>query len=596
MTILGVHVVQGPRDKYGDFLRRLANAGKPVVVYAVDDPAPLREAKEVLGAAALTVLRYDKLRDADGEQQDLQGVNPENFGHDAAAAARHYMDICLPTWEDQRDAADFFGTTNEWSFWHPFQHAFHAACMDIAEARGFKLALYAFSSGNPPVEFAGEDFVANCRRMKERGHVLSVHEYGLVESGRLRDGVPFHAQRVAHLYQAVLAPRSADPGCIVTEFAFGGGHYAPETFLDNVRWYTENVLRRYSFIIGGTIFTLGNWQDGVANFQASLAELADYITSLPEAAPDDPPIQPPFVYPSVGPPPSLAERNAPPFEVIDTLSRPEPSPPSTAWRGLHMRADGHSTEDDFQCIRIAKLNAAKIMTNTSFQEYARLRTLVPPDRIVLRLFAAGNNPSLGNAERFFNEQLAWLTEFSDHGGRFVEIHNEPNLRSEGLGTFWRTASEFGDWYSEVARKIRAAFPALLRGWPGLSPQPNVPEFIEVLRALISSDLVDWIGAHAYWVNEDGLQDPLNEHARYYRRFLNMGRPVLITEFSNLGGTDSDELKGQQYKRYYNTLESGVLAAFSFVSSASDPTFNHQKRETWVRDDGAVTAIPHMVGA
>jgi len=316
MTVLGVHVVQGPRDKYGDFLKQLADAGKHVVVYALDDPAPLREAKEVLGdAAALTVLRYDKLRDADGEQQDLQGVNPERFGHDAAAAARHYMDRCLPVWEDHRDAADFFGTTNEWSNFSPFQHAFHAACMDIAEARGFKLALYAFSSGNPPEEFVGEDFVANCRRMKARGHVLSVHEYGLVESGRLRDGVPFHAQRVAHLYQAVLAPRAADPDCIVTEFAFGGGLYDPDTFLDNVRWYTENVLRRYSFIVGGTIFTLGNWQGGAANFQDKLIDLANYITSLPDAAPDDPLIQPPFVYPTVSQPPRAVERTASSFEL-----------------------------------------------------------------------------------------------------------------------------------------------------------------------------------------------------------------------------------------------------------------------------------------
>ncbi len=96
----------------------------------------------------------------------------------------------------------------------------------------------------------------------------------------------------------------------------------------------------------------------------------------------------------------------------------------------------------------------------------------------------------------------------------------------------------------------------------------------------------------YWTSSDGVGD--KENGRYYRRFLDRGKPVLITEFANVGDTDSDEVKGQQYQQYYNTLDSGVLAAFAFVSSASDPTFN-QKRETWVRD-GVVTAIPGVIGS
>jgi uncharacterized protein YvpB len=283
--------------------------------------------------------------------------------------------------------------------------------------------------------------------------------------------------------------------------------------------------------------------------------------------------------------------------VLPAVSRTEnlsgtlSAPSSPAWRGLHMRADGHSNAADFQCITIAHLDAAKIMTNTSFDEYAHLRTLVPPERIVLRLFAAGDNASLGNGEQFFKEQRLWLNEFEKHGGRFIEIHNEPNLSLEGFGRFWQTPQDFGAWYRDVARRIRAALPTLLLGWPGLSPQDNVPEFMPALDTCIQVELVDWIGAHAYWKDAAGLES--KEDARYYRRFLNKGKPVLITEFANVGNVDSDEIKGQQYRLYYNTLDSGVLAAFAFVSSASDLTFN-QKRETWVRND-TVTAISHLVG-
>jgi hypothetical protein len=58
--------------------------------------------------------------------------------------------------------------------------------------------------------------------------------------------------------------------------------------------------------------------------------------------------------------------------------------------------------------------------------------------------------------------------------------------------------------------------------------------------------------------------------------------------------DADEIKGAQYKRYYATMDEGVMGAFAFVSSASDNTFN-QRRETWVRD-GKMCAIPGVVGA
>ncbi len=283
--------------------------------------------------------------------------------------------------------------------------------------------------------------------------------------------------------------------------------------------------------------------------------------------------------------------------VAPNLSSTESPQPSPAWRGLHMRADGNSTDADFQCIKIANLDAAKIMTNTSFEEYARLRSMVQPDRIVLRLFAAGDNQSLGNAERFFNEQLAWLNEFNKHGSRYVEIHNEPNLQNEGLGTFWQTPDDFGVWYQGVARLIRTAFPALLIGWPGLSPQENVPEFMLVLDASIRTGLVDWIGVHCYWGNDAGVDDnENNENGRYYRRFLGKGKPVIITEFSNNKAADSYQKKGRQYRHYYSTLDSGVLAAFAFVSSATNSTFNNESRETWVLPDGTKTAILDAVGS
>jgi murein DD-endopeptidase MepM/ murein hydrolase activator NlpD len=285
-----------------------------------------------------------------------------------------------------------------------------------------------------------------------------------------------------------------------------------------------------------------------------------------------------------------------PEGVLDPtpLIRYPAAPPaiSTAFKGLHMRADGNSTGADFTCLHVAKLNAAKIMSNTSFEELTRLlQEGIKASRIVLRLFVAGDNPALKSSARFFDEQRAWLAEFNAKGGRYVEVHNEPNLPQEGLGYAWINSEGFASWFMDVAFLIRSAFPNLLIGWPGLSPQPNAPEYIASMKARLPYGRIDWIGAHSYWGNAAGVDDMNN--GRWYRRLLGLGKPVIITEFSNNQPVNSDKEKGEQYAHYYSTLETGVLGAFAFVSSASDATFDNS-RETWVRQ-GALTDIPLALG-
>src|SRR3972149_3362347 len=104
-------------------------------------------------------------------------------------------------------------------------------------------------------------------------------------------------------------------------------------------------------------------------------------------------------------------------------------------RGLNMRADGHSTDADFACLTTAKLDAAKICTNTDFDELHRLGSIVPAGNVVLRLFADFTSRIIKPSD-FFEWHVAWLTEFQASGGRYVEVHNEPNLTLEGYGSSW----------------------------------------------------------------------------------------------------------------------------------------------------------------
>jgi GH25 family lysozyme M1 (1,4-beta-N-acetylmuramidase) len=280
--------------------------------------------------------------------------------------------------------------------------------------------------------------------------------------------------------------------------------------------------------------------------------------------------------------------------------------------GLHMRADGEDHNAayfalELQCLDAAKVKAVKVQTNSTFESFdAMLARGSVAANCVLRLYAAGNNPSLTNPDQFFSEQSAWLARFRDKGGIFVEVHNEPNLDVEGMHHAWASPAAFGGFFDSVARSIHTNYPTLKVGFPGLAPKGDnvagVPDadFMAIIQASLSSGTADWVGVHAYWQHAGsgaGGMDSI-EDGRHYRKYLGLSEagfpPLLIlTEFANVATTDSDAVKGQQYKAYYAALEPQVLGAFAFCSSATDPAFN-TSRQTWIRSN-ALTDVPREVG-
>ncbi len=651
MSKIGVHVVIGPRNGYGDFVRRCAEAGQPVpLVKCVDDFGAAFEAKGI-SAQTLTMGRLNALGG-----RDLQAWEPRDFPN-AAAAASEYYDLLRPKWE-QNPSIDVWETFNEFSAHWGWQADFFIALMDRVEPDGFRLGLYAASTGNPP-ESAYPDIARACRRAKAHGgHVLTLHEYGGVgtDVATLRGTQPFHALRYRRLYETLRA-ENADCPLVITECGQNGGaeFIGVDAFIEDLAWY-DGELMNDGYVRGAAAWTLGNWAN--ANFQEALPALAEYIITHPTAPPPEPrrydrnfalyhssQYFPDWVAPAVerawtaglsaddaglsgpnvnrrrviavndalwGNDPTLEDwldRNYPgieyvgvdadspdalraAFEAIDQPPPPPPPPPpplppGNAWRGLHMRADGPNGAGDFECIPVARLNAVKILTSTPSIDFDMLVTLgVQAERIVLRLFADFRNRIIGPDE-FYGWMTGPLRWFADRGGRYVEVHNEPNHPLEGLGQSWQNGAEFAQWYTVVMGLIRRDFPILQIGFPGLSPAPNVSEWLDACAGVIGQS--DWVGAHAYWQMENQID--ADEHGGYWKRFLRFGKPVLITEFANVSNAPKAD-KGRQYARYYALLPQQVLGAFSFVSSASDLNFAPQ---TWVDELGNLTDIPRMVG-
>ena len=268
----------------------------------------------------------------------------------------------------------------------------------------------------------------------------------------------------------------------------------------------------------------------------------------------------------------------------------KPIIPNNVKAGLHMAArGGDQTLQDWQTFDNAKLQAIKFMSNHALNDIKSGISRVGASNVYFRMYGDPNDSSaMSSGTNFFNVHRGWFDQLYPLGVVNWEVHNEPNLEIEGLNRYWSNAAGFSTWFRQVASLIRANYPNAKIIYPGLSPQANVPEWKVEIQKLINEGLVDKIGAHSYWqtagsehwgmLNTDGGQ--------FYKTFLNIGKPVVLTEASNNGSEDKN-LKGSEYVQYLKTLNS-VEAVLFFVSSTSNSAYNS---EAWVESN-----IPQIVGA
>ncbi|HKZ84516.1 MAG TPA: DUF1800 domain-containing protein [Anaerolineae bacterium] len=280
MSKIGVHVVIGPRNGFGDFLREIADAGQTLaVVKCVDDFGAALEAKQKLGGNVLTVARLNGVAG-----RDMQAWEPRDWSS-AQEAAQEYYSLVRPTWL-LNPHIDAWETFNEFSAYWAWQGEFYIAMMDLAEVDGFKLVLYAFSSGNPPGLpddlSAALECVPALREAKRRGHYLSSHEYGGVSMpvNTLRGTQPYHALRYRRLYQDMLIPNAADAPLIISECGQSAGYdfIGAHIFIEDLAWYDAELMKD-SYVVGAAAWTLGSWVN--ANFQDALPAMAEYIVTHP---------------------------------------------------------------------------------------------------------------------------------------------------------------------------------------------------------------------------------------------------------------------------------------------------------------------------
>jgi len=272
--------------------------------------------------------------------------------------------------------------------------------------------------------------------------------------------------------------------------------------------------------------------------------------------------------------------------------------------GLHGRSDGELQGPDYEVVRAARLEAVKVTTHATHTSVDQLRQINPNMFIMLRPyvdFRQGKGVRVVSPDDFVHwtvDDLDRLLSY-DPTLRYVEIHNEPNVTVEGLGTNWQDGYEFGDWFLAVLDLYRRRFPNALFGFPGLSPGPTsdsqgrLSSELFIQQAAKAAQQADFVGIHAYWVNERELSDVSLglDFARYRERFPE--KVLFVTEFGN--PVQPKPVAADQYARYYSILRHlpGLGGAFAYVLSTSDPI--ESPRWAWRDEKGNDTGIAAEVG-
>jgi hypothetical protein len=289
MSKLGLHISSGNRRGFGDYLQKCAAAGSPVpVIFSVgQDVWP-----DVQKYSPQTIVIFRTQNDV--HYKEIGDGPGSMYTGDPVQTARDWMALMMPAWALNK--AHYYAPLNEQDpallSGFAWLNAFSIECMKVAEANHFKLALYAFSTGNPKdVKYPalGEPFtrdqawlelLPSLQMAKANGHILLLHEYGL-DFVTLKASAPYLATRYRHAYR-LLAQYNADPPLVISEASAGVGYagIAPKLWVNDAAWYDKELVKDRA-VIGCCLYQLG----GAENFYTVLPQLAEYVTTTPTPEP-----------------------------------------------------------------------------------------------------------------------------------------------------------------------------------------------------------------------------------------------------------------------------------------------------------------------
>lgn len=277
MSKLGAHVVGGPRSGYGEFCK-----ARPAVVLSVNEHGALSEVKTESNDHTFTIFR-----DAQVFQDAPQGLDQATPTEAVEIAESIYPQL-KAIW--QQNEADFYTVLNEPAGNDlgvlPSYLAYELRMMALAEADGFRLSILNLATGTPDdgrvaggesnggMETWKEHIVPHIRHAFARGHLYGRHQYVTLDDDMAAARVFLEAQHLRSL--------GLEGGIVITELGFEAGmtFVGLEPFASRAK-ELDVLMQRQANIIGGCLWTLGNWQN--ANWQEVLPRLTAHLKATPTA-------------------------------------------------------------------------------------------------------------------------------------------------------------------------------------------------------------------------------------------------------------------------------------------------------------------------
>ena len=278
-----------------------------------------------------------------------------------------------------------------------------------------------------------------------------------------------------------------------------------------------------------------------------------------------------------------------------TGNTPPPPPPKDTFKaklGLHASANGGAfAQTDYGEFLDLDPSIIKVMTNHDTSSIVKLRQQHPNVDWIVRVFYSTGGRAISPA-KLFDETVAdtkRVLSAINSSRVVIELHNEPNLVSEGMfmsqwtvptgqmDAGWCGGSQFNAWYLTLLAKYRAAIPGARFIFPGLSPggtidgvRINHQSFAEDCKQAIFAS--DGLGVHTYWEG-DYMAKATSVVDWYAANFPNS--PLWVTEASNNQPYDASK-KAAQYATFWQMMQSRrqVKGVTYFVVSGNYPT------ETW----------------
>jgi hypothetical protein len=249
MNLLGAHII-GQSGPHLDTLRRLDPA---MCLFLDPDRGDLAWFKQALPGCVVVGRIYRP----DSEVSDRIHANPQQAAQWAHSLVMEH---------EARDLVDYWQIANEVCQveWPEFNQlvVFERERMRMADACGYKCGIFAFSVGNPVLEYWPATYSA-LEYAEEHGHALLIHQYGCcpdIFGPEHKGGAEWLLQRFETQVSHRLPHK---PRVYCTEYGYDGMICGGEP----AGWQTAQTARTYATHLMHAVARLENPVDGYAIFQ-----------------------------------------------------------------------------------------------------------------------------------------------------------------------------------------------------------------------------------------------------------------------------------------------------------------------------------------